>query len=64
MFRRTVLFAFLVLAGAIRVFSQSPIAVDFGARAGLPFSITIESKLTGVVRPDQLEISVGLSLRH
>jgi hypothetical protein len=31
------------------VFAQNPIGVDFGVRAGVPFSITTESKLTGVV---------------
>src|SRR5437016_13737670 len=48
MFKDTLLTAVLVLAGVAAGFSQSRFELEFGARAGLPFSISMESKLTGV----------------
>ena len=37
-----------ILAAATGALSQSRLELEFGARAGLPFSISMESKVTGV----------------
>lgn len=48
MFKDALLIALLILAGAVGGFSQSRFELDFGARAGLPFDISMESRLSGV----------------
>jgi len=48
MTRSGILLAGLVLACAAEAFTQNRVELEFGARAGIPFSISIESGLTGV----------------
>ena len=48
MVKHGVLIAVLILACAAGAFSQSRVELQFGARAGIPFNISMESRLTGV----------------
>ena len=47
MVKHGVLIAVLILACTAGAFSQSRVELQFGARAGIPFNISMESRLTG-----------------
>jgi len=63
MFKDALLIALLILAGAVGGFSQSRFELDFGARAGLPFDISMESRLSGVASLSSFKHSIGLRFR-
>src|SRR6266850_8152111 len=48
MVRYAVLIAVLILACPAGAFSHSHVEMQFGARVGIPFNISMESRLTGV----------------
>jgi hypothetical protein len=69
MVKDALLIAIVGIAGAIQGFSQNRFELQFGAHAGLPFSISMESRLPGLSGPfashayDRAPFSVGPSVK-